>query len=562
MIINSVNNWNIASTGSVKIRKQEKIESPSFSDGFSLSSSSETLESDRISDFLKKIQTSGVKEITENTEKTVPEGNIFSLNETGITKIPRLPDGGYLVEKDTGTIAYYGPAAKKFLETTKYFDKETEVIIPSNGSLKVSVDGQSLSFSETGAVLLGAGSKASVEVTEGDPLVLTTEKAPSWYKKFLPEGDHRDCFKQITGINKHLFACHTQKNRFKGEDLQKLLSEGIVKDTGDNSGHVQWDHFPTEQELKERLEKAGFSEASREELPQIWFQTIRRKLQSMESGHMDKKDFSPHTLKKLTDSKIVRQFLLADDQFFWSSYLTDEELSGELNKAGIYGQEADEVFRVWKKTTKSGYDNTGLIWDKGKVVAYVLSNKINIWNEQNTEWVVNSTAYAGENAPFVVGVSNVKAKKEYKEPVAFKELRQGEVLHRHPVRDDRKQTEGYLVTDGEAALLTIREGKPHISILKAGDMAVIEPGVAHCVLAVNGPYEHLVFQVPSSFQYGFLFKDTKNYSDYSLNEKEILDVALSKLKDGEKGDSEITLQDIEKVRHKEEDLGYLLSPFS
>jgi hypothetical protein len=238
----------------------------------------------------------------------------------------------------------------------------------------------------------------------------------------------------------------------------------------------------------------------------IWFNTIKRRLYALSSGHAHKTSFTGDQLQKLVNAKIVKPNLLDNINVYWTQYTNEQDLRGNMSQAGLHGQDADAVVDVWKKTNRSGYDNTGLTWDKGKVVAYLLREKLNIWNEQNTEWIVNSTEYAGENEPFTVGVSEVKSPKTYTEPAPFRDIRPGERIHRHPVREDKKQTEAYLVTGGEAAMLTIRQGKPYLTFMKPGDMAVISPGIAHCVLAMNGDYEHICFQVPSAFQYGFLFK--------------------------------------------------------
>ena len=35
---------------------------------------------------------------------------------------------------------------------------------------------------------------------------------------------------------------------------------------------------------------------------------------------------------------------------------------------------------------------------------------------------------------------------------------------------------------------------------------MVPPGLAHCLLAASGDYEHLVVQTPSTVQYGLRFK--------------------------------------------------------
>ena len=61
----------------------------------------------------------------------------------------------------------------------------------------------------------------------------------------------------------------------------------------------------------------------------------------------------------------------------------------------------------------------------------------------------------------------------------------------------------------------MKNGKSGVQILKEGDLAVVGPGVLHCINSILGDYEHIVVQVPSAFQYGFDFKQTvKPPSDY------------------------------------------------
>ncbi len=538
-MIKGLNLWNLTPEGNLPVKPGQKQRLALSGEVFIKSSSEEPQDAKVLAEYAKQV-------LIQKPPQELHTGQrkIFSIGSSGINTVPLRADGGHLVEEETGTVAYYGDAAKELLKKTDFFTNETIVTVPSNGSIRVTVKGQSFSFSEAGSVMIGAGTQAKVEILKGEPLVTTTEKPPSWYKKHKPGGEHQSGFDRITEINKHLFACHTIKTRFKQEQLAKLLEHGIVKNAGKEGTYVEWGIFSTEEELQSKLALKGFSAKDIEDLSALWYQTIKRKLQSSESGHVEKSKFKKETMEKLLNSGILRNFSSESPDIYWSSYCTEGELKGKLSNIGISGQEAQNILNIWKESTKSGYDNTGLTWDKGKVVAYLLNNKINIWNEQATEWIVNSTAYAGENEPFTVGVSNVVAKKELPEPVAFKSIRPAETLHRHPETDDKKQTECYLVTGGRAALLTIQDGKPHVSVLQAGDMAVINPGVAHCVLAIDGPYEHLVFQVPSAFQYGLIFKEGKNYSDYSLNEEEILALTLKKMKDSSEHPEQIDKEGI------------------
>ena len=153
----------------------------------------------------------------------------------------------------------------------------------------------------------------------------------------------------------------------------------------------------------------------------------------------------------------------------------------------------------------AGYDTTGLAFEKDGVVAYVADRKRNLWTGQPSEWILNSTAWPGQSQTIVVGVSHVHASQEG--PRGIQDVRSAERLHCHPEREGRRQVEAYLISRGRAALAVERGGEVEYVVAGEGDVVVVEPGTHHCVAAVDGPYEHFAMQVPSTFQYGYLFKD-------------------------------------------------------
>ena len=96
-----------------------------------------------------------------------------------------------------------------------------------------------------------------------------------------------------------------------------------------------------------------------------------------------------------------------------------------------------------------------------------------------------------------------------------------------------------MVSRGRGALVTLQDGRPTLQILHAGDMAILEPGVTHAVLAVDGDYEQLVFQVPSTFQYGFRFKESHEFRDLGVDYDALLDLARRELSRGTRGVVEV-----------------------
>ncbi|MBI2105194.1 MAG: PIG-L family deacetylase, partial [Candidatus Omnitrophica bacterium] len=155
-----------------------------------------------------------------------------------------------------------------------------------------------------------------------------------------------------------------------------------------------------------------------------------------------------------------------------------------------------------------GYNRTGIVWEREGVVVFSHAQKRDLWHpDASTEWITDSMSDGGAQGAPLAGVSRFAWPQEG-QGAAFTTIRPAETLHHHPVRDGgRQQTELYLVMQGRAGLLVIQEGTAFLHVMRAGDMALLHPGVSHQILVVDGPYEHLVAQVPSTFQYGFWFKE-------------------------------------------------------
>lgn len=510
-----------------------------ISDGFARSSTGEVTQNQILNKFTEAQNLEATKEIEKvQEEKAAPErtGRIFRITEDGVYPLTHQEDGSILVDAETGTSVFTGKAARNLLENTTEFHGETEIILPPDCRVELKIGRKSIEMAEAGAFLIGDNTGANVKVIKGEPVVIQTQRAPGWYERIGPDGPMKDQFDKMSDLNRHLVACSTSKDKFSPEDLQKLQEFNLVTTDPSDQGSVFWDpSVKSDEDLNTRLIQAGFQGEAIKNNTELWLNTVKRRILSFHYGRVPRKAFTREQLKKLVDCSILLENKLDRKMVYWSKYTTEGELREILTLANFHGDEADGITNIWKKTTRSGYDHSGLAWDSKKVVAYSQKDKFNMWNANPTEWLVNSTAYAGKNKPFTVGVSTVRAKKVYDQPVDFHQIRPGETIHRHPVREDKKQTEGYMVRGGKAALLTIRQGKPAYTFMEPGDMAVIDPGVAHCVLAAEGDYDHLCFQVPSAFQYGFLFKNELKYEDFAIDHKTLVDGAIKGLKEGKHG---------------------------
>lgn len=116
--------------------------------------------------------------------------------------VPRS-DGGYEVEKESGTIVYYGESAKKFLCRQVIFHCETQIIVFEGTTVKVTVSGESFMLDENGAILIKPGSHLKVNL-RGKVVVITTNCIPKGYKlycsnnEFVSLYDRKGCNK--TGL--------------------------------------------------------------------------------------------------------------------------------------------------------------------------------------------------------------------------------------------------------------------------------------------------------------------------------------------------------------------------
>lgn len=135
-----------------------------------------------------------------------------------------------------------------------------------------------------------------------------------------------------------------------------------------------------------------------------------------------------------------------------------------------------------------------VLWNKSnhKVFSYKLENKFNTWNQNTTEWGVNSTTYIGTpNETPYMGWSIFKH--DFGEKLTkFNDVRPAEIPHKHP-----EQEEIYKVKIGTAYMYD----NGNIVKVSAGANKVIKRGTPHCIVAAKGNYSHLVLQHPSGFHW-------------------------------------------------------------
>lgn len=159
-----------------------------------------------------------------------PKGNYIDLK--------KRPDGGFNVDRTTGTILYYGNDAKKFLKNKKYFDRDTEIITQAHSKIVVrSEKGDVFCINEPGTIMINKDTKASVELAEGTILVITSQKTPRWYNKVSahPKNKHASFFNEIVNLNRHIYENkEINKKALTETEYKTLLKNNIIEENARN----------------------------------------------------------------------------------------------------------------------------------------------------------------------------------------------------------------------------------------------------------------------------------------------------------------------------------------
>lgn len=479
---------------------------------------------------------------------------IITSNTEDIPLLKTQKNGSFLIDFDSQTEIVYGLDAIKYLEEHDEFTYDTQVIFPKKAEGTLHINGNDVSLSENSAVLLNAGTKAKIDVSKGYPMMIMSKKDYDWYERYgkdaqdtniknkftelmyynshLFNGDftpnillsdalNDDKYLQTIGINKwesknNLISDIYAKKDLLDDDkkqeiefvkglLDKLQSRGFV-DTKDD-GYLRFVKMYAPSYMQKQLEEEGFSQEEIEHIMPVHKQARQVRIDSRFGIKNSVENYTPELIQKMKDAGILHNNKKdADTNIYWKDcYGSEKLLRARLSQDGFTQEEQDAVIAGWKNENYTGLDLSGLKFINEDVAVYNLDDKLNNWTLEKTNWISNSTAPQSSDGktPFV-GVSMVQTDEE--RPIAMSELRKEEKLHTHPNLAEKRQSEIYLVTSGAAALNIIKDGKSTIKILKEGDMAVVDPGVAHCVNSILGEYEHIVAQVPSAFQYGFGFK--------------------------------------------------------
>jgi|GEM_PF-5295148 len=372
----------------------------------------------------------------------------FKLSELSSAPITQRYDGGYLIDDITNTFLYYGDDARRFLKNAGYFPVETQIIAQDDTELSLkTLNGEEFTLNKPGAILINPKTYANIDVIKGNPLVMTTEKQPYWYTKMTA-----DAFNEC-----------------------REYFEKMVKKNNDN--------FPHKLPLTDLRNPGNVTSEDFEGCPD-W------------------------VYEKLCNSGILDQDPEQPSKATWSEFRTIGNLQEDLrDKAEIHGDVKDKILDVWCKTTKSGFDFSGLAFAADGVTVYEHSDRFNPFNLKPTEWMSCSTAWTPEGC-LTSGVSRV-VHKGSGGVIDFNQVREEEQLHQHqsPELPHQKLAEAYILTGGKMALCTSDGDKENINIYKPGDLIVVPPGLIHGIAAAGGDYEHLCCQAPSTFQYGFRFKN-------------------------------------------------------
>lgn len=477
----------------------------------------------------------------------------------------------YVIDFDSQTEIIYGIDAVKYLDGANYFHYDTQVIFPKKAEGVLHIKGQDIPLAENSAVMINADTNANVEVKKGFPMMIISKKDYDWYERYGKNAQDiniRNKFLELMYYNSHLYngeftpnvllpeklrdeaflksisidkwavrnnlvnELYAKKDSLNEQDrktveftkglMDKLYQKQMISSKDD--GYVRFVALYNVDYMKSYLQDNGFSEEEINLLLPIYDQARQVHMDAKFSHRNPVKDYSSELVEKMKEKGILYSNKKDSDKWiYWRECFGNEEsLRKRLSQDGFSVEEQEEVVRNWHSANNTGFDISGLKFIDENVAVYNLNDKLNNWTHEKTNWVTNSTAIASTEGktPFI-GVSMVQT--DENRPIKMSELRREEKLHAHPNLEEKRQTEIYVITSGAAALNVVKEGKSCVKILKEGELAVVGPGVAHCVNSILGEYEHIVAQVPSAFQYGFSFKsivDTpEDYNEEILQKK-------------------------------------------
>ena len=504
---------------------------------------------------------------------------IITSQDENIPLMPTKERNSYIVEFDSQTELLYGEDAINFLNSNDTFEYDTQILFPkkSKAVLHIEDEKNPVNLDENSAVLISAGSKAKISDIKGYPTIVITKQDFDWYERYsktAKDANIRDKFLELMYYNSHLYngdfspnallpdrirdeaylksvgidkwgsrnsllyLLYDNKDKLPEEDkhtvltaksaMDKLYANNLIHQVED--GFVRLTPFFTSEFFIKHLENKGFTQ---EEIKLLYPVTTRARQVRTDSkiACMNwAKDYREDLIPRLKEANIFHNNKKNTDKVYWKEFFPNETLLRErLKKAGFNQEDENSVVESWHKTNMTGFDISGLKFINNNIAVYNLNDKINNWTQESTNWLSNSTELASTkgDSPFL-GVSFVQCPEDGVHSIH--EIRQGESLHSHPALETKKQSEIYMITSGAAALTVVKGDKPQICILKEGDLAIIGPGVKHCINSIMGEYEQVVTQVPSSFQYGFGFKQLEKFP-HDFNERTLDSEANEKLKE-------------------------------
>lgn len=501
---------------------------------------------------------------------------IITENQKDVPLLQTRQNNSYIVDFDSQTEIVYGIDAVKFLDLTDEFEYDTQVIVPKKCEGVLHIDEKNIPLKENSAVLINAGTKANVEITKGQPMMVVTKKDYQWYERYGKDAKDlniKNKFLELMYFNSHLFNGEFTldvllPDKLRDGDFLKSLSVdkwesrgNIVQELYDKKDLLDEKDAKTVEFIKETIDKLyekkviipcedefvkfkecytpqynhkillekGFTEEQIRLFASIYNQTRMVKLDSKFAIKNSAKDYSPELIRKMKDKDFFYDNKKdADENVYWKKCFGNEtSLRQALLNAGFSKKEQDDVVDNWYKINNTGFDLSGLKFINQNAAVYNLDDKLNNWTHEKTNWLTNSTAISSTDGktPFI-GVSMVQSDEE--KVIKMSDIRREEKLHVHPNLDERRQAEIYMITSGSAALNLVRDGKPCIKVLKEGDLAVVAPGVPHCINSIKGEYEHIVTQIPSAFQYGFGFKQIVEPPE-GYDEEELYQEAINSL---------------------------------
>ena len=302
----------------------------------------------------------------------------------------------YVVEFDSQTELIYGIDAVKYLDNNSFHHYDTQVIFPKKAEGVLHLKGKDIELPENTAVLLNAGTEATIETKKGFPAVIVSKKDFDWYERYgqnatdiniknkflelmyynshlyngeftpnvlLSEMIRSEEFLSSIGIDKYqsrnnlVYDIYNKKDMLNDEQRQEIDAVKVLLDklyekeiiTPKEDGYAGFNKYFTPSYQKLRLEAAGFTEKEIDMIMPVFVQARQVRMDSRFAIKNRADSYPPELIKKMKETGLIYDNKNDADKFiYWKECFGNEQsLRAKLSQLGFNDDEQAQIIKNW-----------------------------------------------------------------------------------------------------------------------------------------------------------------------------------------------------------------------